>query len=161
MLFKSARVGLRRQSLKRKSHIRNAGPSISVIRTKPLPKWVDDQSQTRNAPYFLTRLYSKTLADRSKGNSHRLSAVVTPNLPGPFRNEVSQGIRPDDGDMCAGKYRRPDTTFFVQKPATVEHTCATIVNRIPKVINAPAGYYTVEKMDTLEYLSYPMQMYLK
>lgn len=36
----------------------------------------------------------------------------------------------------------PDTTIVVERPATVELTCATIVNRIPDVINAkPRIYY--------------------
>lgn len=35
-----------------------------------------------------------------------------------------------------------------------------VVNRIPIVINAPAGYYTIEKMENVNYMSYPMQFYV-
>ena len=54
----------------------------------------------------------------------------------------------------------PTTKFSVFKPQTVEHTCATIVNRIPSLINAPAGYVTADELDTIHYLTFPMDMYI-
>lgn len=48
-------------------------------------------------------------------------------------------------------YGIPDTNMLVTRPATVEMTCATIVNRIPDVINAPSGFVTTSKMPILKY----------
>ena len=55
----------------------------------------------------------------------------------------------------------PDTTIVVARPATVELTCATIVNRIPDVINGKPGYVSTDKLDELKYLVKPMNEYVR
>lgn len=45
----------------------------------------------------------------------------------------------------------PETTLVINRPATVELTCATIVNRIPDVINCKPGYVPTEEMGELNY----------
>lgn len=39
-------------------------------------------------------------------------------------------------------------------------TCAAVVNRIPDVINAPAGYVTTSKMPALSYSVKPLNEYV-
>ncbi len=47
------------------------------------------------------------------------------------------------------------------EPPTREMTCATMVNRVPDVINAPAGFVTTSKMPNCTYLVKPMNEYVK
>ena len=46
----------------------------------------------------------------------------------------------------------PETNFVISKPDTVRLTCATIVNRIPDVINCVPGFVPTSKMGDLKYL---------
>ena len=101
-------------------------------------------------------IYSSTLGMTVKaGDATGMSAVVT--------TETEEGIIIES--ECIGKvyskedydknewtvYGEPNTTITVARPSTVELTCATIVNRIPDVINAEPGYVTTDKLGDLQF----------
>ena len=127
---------------------------------------VTHQSQVTVPTTYDGDLESKTLGTTiKKGDATGMSAIVT--------TETKEGIVIES--ECIGKvygmedydknewtvYGEPETTITVAKPATVELTCATIVNRIPDVINSKPGFVLTCEMDELSYRNKELDSYVK
>ena len=99
------------------------------------------------------------------GNATGMSAVVTTTTKEGITIEsecIGKVYSKDDFDKNEWTIEgEPNTTIVVARPATVELTCATIVNRIPDVINGKAGYVSTDKLDELKYLVKPMNEYVR
>jgi len=99
-----------------------------------------------------------------KGACTGMSAVVT--------TETKEGIVIES--ECIGKVYdstefdcndwtvegEPNTRVVIERPATVELTCASVVNRIPDVLMAPAGYFTTEYMPENFYKTQNLDKYV-
>ena len=118
---------------------------------------VTKQTQKCIPQTYKKDLHSSTLGMTiKKGCATGMSAIVT--------TETKEGIVIES--ECIGKVYAPEefdqnewtvegeptTTLIVNKPATVEMTCATIVNRLIDVINAEPGYVTTEKMGDVHFV---------
>ncbi len=98
------------------------------------------------------------------GDVTGMSAIVT--------TETAEGITLET--ECVGKVYapgefdrnewslegEPDTTVVVNRPATVELTCGTIVNRLPQLIVARPGYVTTDELPVAAYMVKPMNWYV-
>ena len=127
---------------------------------------VKSQTQKCVPQTYKEDLFSSTLNMTVKaGDATGMSAVVT--------TETEEGITIES--ECIGKvYSKedydknewtvcgePDTTIVVSRPATVELTCATVVNRIPDVINSKPGYVPTCEFGELNYKVKNLDEYVK
>ena len=117
---------------------------------------VKHQTQVTVPQTYKEDIYSETLGMTVKaGDATGMSAVVT--------TETEEGVVIES--ECIGKvYSKedfdknewtvegePNTTLVINRPATVELTCASVVNRIPDVINAKPGYVPTEAIGELNF----------
>ena len=127
---------------------------------------VKSQTQKTVPQTYTEDIYSETLGMTVKaGDATGMSAVVT--------TETEEGITIES--ECIGKvYSKndfdknewtvigePETTLIINRPATVELTCASVVNRISDVINSKPGYVPTEEMGDLYYRVKPLNTYVK
>ncbi|MBQ6733667.1 MAG: dihydrodipicolinate reductase, partial [Lachnospiraceae bacterium] len=57
-------------------------------------------------------------------------------------------------------YGEPESSLVCNRPATVELTCANIINRIPQLIDAPTGYVTTDQFPYNIYCIKPLHEYV-
>ena len=117
---------------------------------------VKSQTQVTVPQTYKEDIYSETLGMTVKaGDTTGMSAVVT--------TETEEGITLET--QCIGKvYSKedfdknewtiegePNTTLIINRPSTVDLTCASVVNRIPDVISAKPGYVPTEEIGELNF----------
>ena len=98
------------------------------------------------------------------GNATGMSAVVITETNEGITLEtecIGKVYAPDEFDQNDWTiFGEPDTQIVINRPSTVELTCATVVNRIPELIKAPYGFITTDKMVTNNYKSKPLNNYI-
>ncbi len=101
-------------------------------------------------------IYSETLNMTVKaGMATGMSAVVTTETEEGITIEsecIGKVYGPDEFDTNRWTvYGEPDTELVIDRPKTVELTCATIVNRIPDVLKAEAGFVPTSRMGEIKH----------
>lgn len=117
---------------------------------------VKNQTQKCVPQTYKEDINSNTLNMTVKaGMATGMSAIVTTTTEEGITIEtecIGKVYGPDEFDsnnwtVCG----EPDTNLIINKPQTVELTCATIINRIPDVLKADPGFVPTSKMGELKY----------
>ena len=117
---------------------------------------ITEQTQKCIPQTYKEDINSKTLNMTVKaGVATGMSAVVTTKTEEGIIIEtecIGKVYGPDEFDANNWTvYGEPNTNLVINKPQTVELTCATIVNRIPDVLAANPGFIPTSKMGELKY----------
>ncbi len=110
-------------------------------------------------------IYSSTLDMTIKaGDATGMSAVVTALTEEGITIEaecIGKVYSKEEFDVNEWTIEgEPNTTMVINKPCTVELTCADIVNRIPDVINARSGFVPTSQMPELKYRTQDLNTYI-
>ena len=116
---------------------------------------VISQSQKCISTIAESDIYSSTLNMNIKENMVTgMRAVVTTQTEEGVTLEtecVGKVYTKDDCDRNIWSViGEPNTKLVIERPSTVELTCATIINRIPDVINSKPGFVPTSKMGELK-----------
>jgi len=111
-------------------------------------------------------LHSTTLGMTVKaGQPTGMSAIVITETKEGITLEtecIGKLYAPDEFDKNDWTfYGEPETTINVNRPATVELTCANLINRIPALLNAQPGYISTDMLPNSVYPVHPLNEYVK
>ncbi len=99
------------------------------------------------------------------GHATGMSAVVTTTTEEGIvieGNCIGKVYAPGEFDQNVWTiYGEPDTEVIINRPATVELTCATVVNRIPDLIAAEPGFITSEKLPANKFRAKDLNFYVE
>ena len=117
---------------------------------------VKSQTQKCVPETYQEDIESSTLGMTIKaGDATGMSAVVTTETEEGIVLEtkcVGKVYAPDEFDVNEWTVvGEPDTTVTVKRPATVELTCASVVNRLPDLVKAKPGFVPTSSMEDLTY----------
>jgi len=117
---------------------------------------VKSQSQKCVPETYEKDIESSTLGMTIKsGDATGMSAVVTTETEEGIVLEtkcVGKVYAPDEFDINEWTIEgEPNTTVTVQRPATVELTCASVVNRLPDLVAAKPGFVATSSMNDLNF----------
>lgn len=121
------------------------GIGLDQVRQKCVPMTCDQD------------LHSETLnMDIKAGNATGMSAVVNATTPLGIEIEaecIGKVYAPGEVDKNEWTIEgEPSTTMVISSPDTVRLTCATLVNRVVDVLNAPAGFVPTCRMGDIKYI---------
>ena len=127
---------------------------------------VERQTQKTVPQTYKEDIYSTTLGmNVPAGTATGMSAVVTTTTKEGIILEtecIGKVYSKEDYDKNEWTIEgEPNTTIVVARPSTVELTCASVVNRIPDVMNSEAGYVPTDRMGELQYRVKPLNEYVK
>lgn len=110
-------------------------------------------------------LVSSTLEMTIKaGEPTGMNAIVTTETKEGITIEtecIGKVYGPDDFDRNDWSfYGEPEVSIHVDRPATVELTCANLINRIPALIKSKPGYVTTDKLPNNRYVVGKLSDYL-
>lgn len=123
---------------------------------------VIDQVQECIPTFSEIDLYSETLGRTIKAGdaTGMIGRAITKTKEGIeiICDTIGSVYGPGDEDFNNWKiYGVPDCNVVNSKPATPEHTCATVVNRLIDLYTAPAGYVTTDKFPPARFFATPDQ----
>ena len=114
------------------------------------------ESEAAETPAATTEETTDTAADTVAADGKVYNIGICQLVQHEALDAATQGFQ----DALTELLGEENVKFDLQNASGDSATCATIVNRIPAVLRAPAGLVTMDQLEEIAYPTYPMEYYL-